>query len=222
MRNFCQILSKKTKSIPAFILVLYFISGLTPAAEAISAKLRGKIALGVVLSGGAYTTHALIKRDRQAAEELRHHLGSPERVVQFERGFDLWRIEYYEEQCYLFQNNRFIKTVPCINLQSDLSNRRWAFAPLPVTLQAGFRYTSIFPSSRGPGNKSETFAKRSGAKRESPIFKKPFLIDMPVSGYPRWSRLYRLDSLRDLRLVSSDLGRLAIERSLDPRPWLSH
>ena len=130
----------------------------------------------------------------------------------------------------LFRNNRFIKTIPCISLQSELSNivqsenictppgrcglkphlprcpgnygfhyRRWAFAPPSVTLQ-----------------------ERSGAKRESQPFKKPFLSDTPVSRYPKWSRLYLLDSLQVPQLVSSDLGRLATERSLDLRWSLSH
>ena len=93
MQNFCQIFCEKTKNISIFLLVLWIVCGLTPAAEGISRKLRGKIALGVILSGVAYTTHALIKHDRQATEKLRHRLGPPDRVVQFERGFDLWRIQ---------------------------------------------------------------------------------------------------------------------------------
>ena len=108
MQNFCQIYAEKTKKISAFVLVICLVYGFAPTAEAISTKLKGKIALGVILSGIAYTTHALIKRDRQAAEKLRHHLGVPERVVEFERGFDLWRIEYYAERHYIFRNNRFI------------------------------------------------------------------------------------------------------------------
>ena len=118
MRNLCQIFSEKRKKICAFALVLCLMWGLTPTAAGISVKLRGKIALAGVLSGLAYTTYALIKRDRRAVERLQLHLGPPERVVQFERGFDLWRIDYYREQCYLFQNNRFIKSVPCLDLQS--------------------------------------------------------------------------------------------------------
>ena len=118
MRNLCQIFSKKRKKMCAFALVLGLMWGLTPTAESISVKLRGKIALAGILSGFAYATYALIKRDRRAVEKLQLHLGPPERVVQFERGFDLWRIDYYREQCYLFQNNRFIKSVPCADLQS--------------------------------------------------------------------------------------------------------
>ena len=92
----------------AFAAVLCLMWGLTPAAEGISVKLRGKIALAGILSGLAYTTHVLVTRDRRAAEELQLRFGPPERVVRFERGFDVWRIDYYRDRCYLFRNNRLI------------------------------------------------------------------------------------------------------------------
>ena len=117
MKNLCQIFHKKTIKICAFMLVLCLIWGLTPAAEGVSVKLRGKIALAGILSGLAYVTHAVVTRDRRAVEKLRLQLGPPERVVQFERGFDLWRIDYYGERCYMFQNNRFVKSAPCVDLQ---------------------------------------------------------------------------------------------------------
>ena len=119
MRNLCQISPEKIKKLCAFALVLCLVYGLTPAAEGISVKLRGKIALAGILSGLAYATHVLVKHDRRAVEELRLHLGPPERVVQFERGFDLWRIDHYGERCYMFLNNRFIRFAPCADLQSE-------------------------------------------------------------------------------------------------------
>ena len=117
MRNLCQISCVK-RNICAAALILCLICGRTPTAESISVKLRGKIALAGILSGLAYATHVLVKRDRRAMEKLEFRLGPPDRVVQFERGFDSWRINYYRKQCYLFRNNRFIKIVPCANLRS--------------------------------------------------------------------------------------------------------
>ncbi len=118
MRNLCQISCIKRK-ICAAALILSLICGWTPTAESISVKLRGKIALAGILSGLAYATHVLVKRDRRATEQLEFRLGPPDRVVQFERGFDLWRINYYGKQCYILHNNRFVKTVPCVSLQSQ-------------------------------------------------------------------------------------------------------
>ena len=210
MRNFCQIFSEKTKKIPVFVLVLYLVYGLTPAAEAISVKLRGKIALGVILSGIAYTTHALIKRDRQVVEELRHHFGAPERVVEFERGFDFWRIEHYEGRHYIFRNNRL------------LTKTNFSVRDVSESSVGGFHWKD----RRGLEEKAEgwKFGQKTYASN-LPIFQSsnllPVLTDRPVSGNPRWSQLCLLDSLRVPLLVSSDPHRLATERSLDPQLWLS-
>ncbi len=119
MRNLCQIFCLRPRKICALGLVLCLIWGLTPAVESISVKLRGKIALGGILSGLAYVTHALVTRDKRAVEKLQLRLGPPDRVVQFERGFDLWRINYYGGQCYMLRNNHFVKVVPCVSLQSQ-------------------------------------------------------------------------------------------------------
>ena len=209
MQNFCQIYAEKTKKISAFVLVICLVYGVAPTAEAISTKLKGKIALGVILSGVAYTTHALIKRDRQAAEKLRHHLGVPERVVEFERGFDLWRIEYYAERHYIFHNNRFI---PKQDLKVPFSD----YNRSPNSLER-LRWKG--------GSREERLEAWMECASKLPIFQSsnlsPFLTDMPVSGNPRWLQLYLLDSLQVPQFVSSDLRRLATGRSLVQRLWLS-
>lgn len=88
----------------------------------VSPRSRGA-AIGPILARPtgllAYVTHTLVTRDRRASEKLQLHLGPPDRIVQFERGFDLWRINYYGEQCYMLRNNQFVKTIPCVSLQSQ-------------------------------------------------------------------------------------------------------
>ena len=195
MLNLCHISSLKRQKICAFVLIVCLICGLTPTVESVSVKLRGKIVLGGILSGLAYVTYTLVTRDKRAAEKLRLHLGPPDRVIEFERGFDRWRIDYYREQCYLFHNGLFIKSVPCASLQSDFSNG-WTFAP-PSIVQ------------------------RNGTKREGQTFKNPFLIDMPVSSPPKWLRLYLSRPQRAPQFVSSCLYRWEAERSLGPQLSLS-
>lgn len=97
-------------------LILCLIFGLSSPAPGVSVKLRGKIVLGGILSGLAYGTHKLVTRDRRAAKNSQVHLGTPDRVIQFERGFDRWRVNIYDERCYLFRNNRFMRTAPCLSL----------------------------------------------------------------------------------------------------------
>ncbi len=160
-----------------FALVLFLMCGEAPA-ESISVKLRGKIALAGVLSGLAYGTHTLIKRDRLAVEKLQRHLGPPERVVQFERGFDLWRVAYYRKQYYLFRNNRLrtekrLKTPLCFyRTSSDSRNYQgeWEIESLAEKREGG-KYRRQKRSSVLPFFRSSA----------SP----PFLIDTFVLRMPR-------------------------------------
>ena len=68
-------------------------------------KTQGKLALAVILGGVAILTKYLVARDQQAAETAHAELGSPERIIEFERGFDRWRIEWYGNRRYVFRNN---------------------------------------------------------------------------------------------------------------------
>lgn len=209
MRNLCQIFSEKRKKMCAFALVLCLTWGLTPAAESISVKLRGKIALAGILSGLAYATHTLIKRDRRAVEKLRCHLGPPERVVQFERGFDLWRIDYYGERCYIFRNNRLteIELVETDGFLSGDARDSMVWHGGKAGRPEGWKDGRKEYASTLPFFHSSTFP--------------PFLIDRLVLGSPKWSRLFPLHLQRAPQLVSSGLYRLGAERSLDLEPWLS-
>ena len=215
MLNLCHISSLKRKKICAFVLIVCLFSGLAPTAEGISVKLRGKIALGGILSGIAYVTYRLVKNDKQASEKLRLHLGPPERVVQFERGFDRWRIDAYRDQCYLFRNNLLIKTGPCATLQSDFS-KRWTFGPPSVGGRCGLK-----PHLPGDSVGLTSVGGRCGLKPHLPG-DSVGLIDIPVSGLPTWLWLCLSHPQRAPQFVSSYLYPLEVERLLDLEPWLSH
>lgn len=62
-----------------------------------------------ILSGVAILTRYLVKRDTRASEKLRAKLGDPDRAIEFERGFDQWRVQWHEERQYLFRNNLLFK-----------------------------------------------------------------------------------------------------------------
>ena len=202
MQNFCL----KPRKICAIVLIFCLIWGLAPAAESISVKLRGKIALGGILSCLAYVTHTFVKRDKRAVEELHLRLGPPDRVVQFERGFDLWRIDAYGKQSYMFRNNRLMSEKPLKAYD------------MPPTSIERLRWRGGSPEERMEGWKKCT--------SNLPVFQSsdilPFLIDTPVSRHPKWLQLYPSHLRRAPRLVSSYLYRLGDERLLDQPQWLSH
>ena len=209
MQNFCL----KPRKICAIGLILCLIWGLAPAAESISVKLRGKIALGGILSCLAYVTHTLITRDKRAVEELHLRLGPPDRVVEFERGFDLWRIDSYGEQSYMFRNNLLMPEKPLKAVCSTydvppnlVDGLDWKVGRLKEKKE-GWKYGRKKPASTLPLFHSSVLP--------------PFLIDMPVSRNPRWLRLYLLRSQRVPQFVSSYLYRLEDGRLLDQLQWLS-
>ena len=220
MRNLCQIFSLKPRRICAIGLILCLIWGLTPTAESISVKLRGKIALGGILSGLAYVTYTLVKRDKRAMKELHLRLGPPDRVIRYERGFDQWRINDYGEQCYLFRNNRFIKTAPCASLRSnfliDVPSHR---LPLRYRQVSDIALRPVFQEVV----KIDQKPLRNEGARKAKVerLNKPFLIDTPVSGNPRWLSLYPSHPQQALQPVFSYLYRLEAEHLLGRPLWLS-
>ena len=199
MLNLCHIFSLKRKKVCAFVLIVCLIYGLTPSAESVSVKLRGKIALGGILSGLAYVTYTLVTRDKQAVEKLQLHLGPPDRVIQFERGFDRWHISAYGEQCYLFRNNRLVGKKA---LKGSCSTE-WKEGKMEGW---GPQSSSL------PIFQSNTF---------QPSNQTPFLIDTPASGNPTWLWLCLSRPQRVPQSVSSYLYRLEVERLLGRQPLLS-
>ena len=177
-------------------------------------------------------TYALVTRDKRAVEKLQLHLGPPDRVIQFERGFDRWRVNYYGKQCYLFRNNLFIETVPCTNLLFKLTlrsndvrldfNVRSLNPPMPV-LQATV-LGKLKPVARNVmegGFTEKYFIHQTDLTEPQGKLKNTFLIDIPVSGRPTWLRLYLSRPQRAPQFVSSCLYRLGDEHLLGPQPLLS-
>ena len=93
----------------SLILILGMVGCFSMPAEGISVKLRGKLTLAGILAGLAYVTHSLVRHDRHTGEELQFKLGTPNRIVEFERGFEKWRVNYYQDYFYMYLNNRFIR-----------------------------------------------------------------------------------------------------------------
>ena len=97
--------SRDAKKLICYLVVIALLLSPILTAHGVSAKTQGKLALVAILGGVAILTRYLVGRDRQAAKALHAKLGPPERVIEFERGFDWWRIEWYGNQRYIFQNN---------------------------------------------------------------------------------------------------------------------
>lgn len=74
-----------------------------------------------ILSGVAILTRYLVKRDTRASEKLHAKLGDPDRAIEFERGFDQWRIQWHGNRHYLFRNGVFCKIFTEMSQMTDES-----------------------------------------------------------------------------------------------------
>ena len=97
------------KKIICYLLPIVLLSVPISPAHSMSVKTQGKFALTAILSGIGILTRCLVKRQQRIVEDLHTRLGQPDRVVEFERGFDRWRIEWYGHQKYIFRNQVFQK-----------------------------------------------------------------------------------------------------------------
>jgi hypothetical protein len=92
---------------------LYFIFStfFTLNAEAlkVDSKFIGKAGMVLILTAVGTATKLLIHRDHKKLEAIHNQLSKPDRIVQIQRGFDVWTIEYYDGKRYVFKNGIFQK-----------------------------------------------------------------------------------------------------------------
>ena len=94
-----------TKKFTCYLVIVVLLLSPLTSAHGIGVKTQGKLALVAILGGVAILTKYLIGRDQRTVEALHTKLGLPMRVIEFERGFDRWRIEWYGNRRYVFRNN---------------------------------------------------------------------------------------------------------------------
>lgn len=73
-------------------------------------KFVGKLTMVVILSAAAFVVKMLVDRDRKEADKIHEKLGPPDRIVEFQEGFDHWRIEWYRDKIYIFRNGALFKS----------------------------------------------------------------------------------------------------------------
>lgn len=94
-----------TKKFTCYLVIVVLLLSPLSSAHGIGVKTQGKLALVAILGGVAILTKYLVGRDGRAVEAFHTKLGPPMRVIEFERGFDRWRIEWYGNRRYVFRNN---------------------------------------------------------------------------------------------------------------------
>jgi hypothetical protein len=93
------------KIISMFVIIC-LVFPLSAGAESrfLGTKTAGKLTMIAILSAIAFVVKMLVDRDREEVARLHERLGLPDRSVEFQEGFDHWRVEWYGSHVYIFRN----------------------------------------------------------------------------------------------------------------------
>ncbi len=89
----------KTIAVSLIIILVFSLS-----AEALSTKTVGKLTMIAILSATAFVIKMLVNREQNEVAELHKRIGKPDRSIEFQKGFDHWRVEWYGNRTYTFRN----------------------------------------------------------------------------------------------------------------------
>ncbi len=99
------------KIISIFIIIALAFP-VSAEARFLNTKTAGKLTMIAILLATAYVVNMLVNRDRKEAIRLHERLGAPDRSVEFQEGFDHWRVEWYGDKVYTFRNGVLYKQCP--------------------------------------------------------------------------------------------------------------
>ena len=85
-------------------LIIILIFSLSAEGRVLNTKTVGKLTMIAILSATAFVVRMLVNRDRNETARLREQLGTPDKSIEFQEGFDHWRVEWYGNRAYIFRN----------------------------------------------------------------------------------------------------------------------
>ncbi len=88
------------------LVIVAFVFPLSAGAgdRFLGTKTVGKLTMIAILLAAAFVVKILVDNDREEAVRLHEHLGPPDRSMEFQEGFDHWRMEWYGNRVYVFRN----------------------------------------------------------------------------------------------------------------------
>jgi hypothetical protein len=94
----------------SLILLIFFVYPVSSeAGDLLSAKTAGKLTMVAILLTTAFIFKLLVRRDMEETQRIYETLGKPDKSVEFREGFNLWRIDWYGDDVYIFRNGIIYK-----------------------------------------------------------------------------------------------------------------
>lgn len=89
------------------LIIIAFIYPLSAKANSPNTKTLGKLTMVGILSITAFIVKKLVDKDIDKTAKLCQNLGTADKAIEFENGFDQWHIEWHGNFVYTFKNGIF-------------------------------------------------------------------------------------------------------------------
>ncbi len=99
------------KIISIFIIIV-LVFPMSAEARFLNTKTAGKLTMTAILLATAYVVKMLVNRDKAETVRLHRRLGASDRSVEFQEGFDHWRVEWHGDKVYTFRNGVLYEQCP--------------------------------------------------------------------------------------------------------------
>jgi hypothetical protein len=96
----------------SILMIIVLVFPMSAEARVLDTKTVGKLTMTAILLATAFVVKILVGRDKEEAVRLHEWLGPPDRSMEFQEGFDHWRVEWYGDRVYTFRNGVLQKQHP--------------------------------------------------------------------------------------------------------------
>ncbi|HGJ64243.1 TPA: hypothetical protein ENS27_02510 [bacterium] len=91
----------------SIIIVFILVFPLNIWSDIISKKNTGKLTMVLSLSAMAFFVKKIVNNDINKTLAIRKEIGKPEKLIEYQEGFDNWRLEWHGNYIYVFRNGIF-------------------------------------------------------------------------------------------------------------------
>lgn len=82
-------------------------------------KNAGKLTMLAVLSLVGLVVKYLNHKDNETTANIRDRFGLPPNVLELRKGFDVWKLEIYEDRIFIFRNGVLYKSIELSEFSSE-------------------------------------------------------------------------------------------------------
>ena len=103
----------------SLLIMLRSFPALGNESRIFNTKNVGKLTMIAVLSLVGLIVKYLNYKDNETTAYIRDRFGSPSNVLELRKGFDIWKLEIYENKIFIFRNGVLYKSIELSEFSSE-------------------------------------------------------------------------------------------------------